>query len=85
MRLGKAGVNIIQINRLTLYDQSLQGEPIRPKPELKIEDCKLNICGWRFASSLFKMDPPESDLMAGFAGILCNRTIFSVVMVNNEC
>ena len=54
MRLGKAGVNIIQINRLTLYDQSLQGEPIRPKPELKIEDCKLNICGCRFAPPFLK-------------------------------
>jgi hypothetical protein len=32
MRLGMAGVNIIQVNRLTLYDQSLQGEP----SELKI-------------------------------------------------
>jgi len=27
------------------------------KPELKIEDCKLNICGYRFALSfLFKME-----------------------------
>jgi len=26
------------------------------KPELKIEDCRLNICGGRFAPSFFKME-----------------------------
>jgi len=28
--------------------------PNPDKPELKIEDCKLNICGCRFAPSFFK-------------------------------
>jgi len=36
--------------------------PNPDEPELKIEDCKLNICGYRFAPSIFQIDSPEAHL-----------------------
>jgi hypothetical protein len=35
--------------------------PDPDEPELKIEDCKLNICGCRLAPSFLNGNPPQAD------------------------